>query len=116
MAIFIPTAIACGLLWSVGKAVLSLFKDWQLGRQLDELERDSAARRTRSQQAAEQRLANGCDHDFETGAHGLPENACRNCGLEKSKPSGLCDHQWRIEDGPVPRSSCQLCGKVYSPV
>ena len=114
MAIFIPTAIGCGLLWTVGKAVVSLFKDWRLGKELDQLERESAARRESKRQSREQRLANGCDHDFGAGAHGIPENACSKCGLERDKPAGLCDHVWRIEQGPVLRSACERCGKTYS--
>ena len=114
VAICVPLVIIGAFLWAFGKALLSLFSDWKLGRDLDELERHGATRREQQRQANVERLDTGCDHDFESGSFGLPPNVCRSCGLEQEKPTGACDHVWRTEEGSVPRSSCEKCGKKYS--
>jgi len=115
-AVAIPLVILGAFLWAFGKAIFSLFTDWRLGKELDELTQQSEARRDEKRRANEQRLDTGCDHDFESGAFGLPPNACRNCGLEKEKSTGPCDHVWRVEQGPVPRSTCEKCGRKYSEI
>lgn len=108
-------AVAAWALYMLGRAITELFGDWKLGRELDQLEAESAARRKQRQEALEMRLASGCEHDFTSGAIGLPPNVCSKCGLEKEKPAGLCDHVWRVKEGPIPYSQCELCDKIYRP-
>jgi ribosomal protein L32 len=101
------------MLWD---ALVEVFSDWRLGRELNQLESESAMRREQRRQLNEKRLANGCEHDFRSGAVGLPPHVCTRCGLEEDKPTGGCDHVWRVKPGPVPSSVCEKCGKVYSPL
>lgn len=103
-------------LYMVWEALVEVFKDWRLGRELHQLESESAARREQRRLQNEKRLANGCDHDFRGGAVGLPPDVCAKCGLAQEKPSGACDHIWRVKPGPVPSSACEKCGKLYSPL
>ncbi|MGE0756546.1 MAG: hypothetical protein AB7F89_04710 [Pirellulaceae bacterium] len=112
----LTVVLAGWALYMLGRALAQLLSDWRLGRELDELEADGAARREKRQQQLEQRLANGCEHDFASGAIGLPPEVCIKCGLEKNKPSGPCDHIWRVKSGAVPTSSCEICGKIYHPL
>ena len=100
-------------LYLIGQAIMQVVNDWKLGRELDELESQSASRRDQRKQSQLERLANGCEHDFSGGAIGLPPHVCRKCGLEKDKPAGLCDHVWQVKAGAVPSSECERCGKIY---
>jgi hypothetical protein len=103
-------------LYMIGRAVMQVIGDWKLGRELDELESEGESRREKRKLAQIERLANGCDHDFSSGAIGLPPNVCHKCGVEKEKPSGLCDHVWRVVPGAVPYSQCERCDKIYKPL
>jgi hypothetical protein len=103
-------------LYMIWESLVQLFRDWQLGRELNQLEADSAARREQRRLANEKRLGNNCDHEFHTGAVGLPAGVCSKCGLEQEKPTGGCDHVWRVKPGPVPSSACEKCGKTYHPL
>lgn len=109
-------AVVAWALYMLGQALAQVFNDWRLGRELDQLEAETASRRAKRKEASAKRLANGCDHDFASGAIGLPPNVCAKCGIEKEKPTGLCDHVWRVKPGPVPSSECEHCGKIYSPL
>jgi ribosomal protein L32 len=103
-------------LYMVWEALVQVFNDWRLGRELNELEMTSSARREQRRAANEKRLATNCEHDFRSGAVGLPPAVCAKCGLEQEKPTGGCDHVWRVKPGPVPSSACEKCGKSYSPL
>ena len=103
-------------LYMVGNALTQVFRDWRLGKELDELESQSSSRRDERRLANEQRLATGCEHDFCSGAVGLPPGVCAKCGMEKDKSTGGCDHVWRVKSGPVPSSACEKCNKLYSPI
>jgi len=108
--------VVCGVagyfLFHFGKGLLSMIEDWQLHRELDELEADGAARRVARAEAAHKRLENGCEHDFDGALGGFPPNVCHKCGLAKEKPTGTCDHVWRAVDGPIPNSVCEKCGRT----
>jgi hypothetical protein len=112
----VVVSLASWALYMLGRAIAQVFGDWRLGRELDELEAQGALRRQQRQHSQEQRLATGCEHNFEAGAIGLPPNVCAKCGLERVKPSGACDHVWRVQAGPVPASQCERCGKIYHPL
>ena len=103
-------------LYMVWDALLQVFNDWRLGRELNQLELESTARREQRRLANEKRLANNCEHDFQSGAVGLPPAVCTKCGLEREKPTGGCDHVWRVKPGAVPSSACEKCGKLYNPM
>ena len=108
-------AVAVWALYMLWDAFAQMVKDWRLGRELDQLESEGSARREQRRAANEKRLANNCEHDFVSGAVGLPPGVCAKCGLEKDKPTGGCDHIWRVKQGAVPSSFCEKCGKVYNP-
>jgi hypothetical protein len=116
LAGLLTVAIASWALFMLGRAIAQVVSDWRLGRELDKLQAQSASRRQQRAEALQQRLASGCEHDFETGAVGLPPQTCAKCGLEREKPTGACDHVWRVQPGPVPSSTCERCGKVYRPL
>jgi hypothetical protein len=61
----------------------------------------------------EQRLATGCEHDFEAHGLGLPPDVCCKCGMEREKPTGPCDHVWKLSDDGVPGSTCEKCGEKH---
>lgn len=104
-------------LYMIGEALAHVYRDWRLGKELDELQSAGAARREQRRLANEQRLANGCQHDFQSAAVvGLPPGVCLKCGLEKEKPTGGCDHAWRVKPGAVPSSACEKCGKQHRPL
>jgi hypothetical protein len=116
MAGCLVAVVASWALYMLGRAIWQLVSDWRLGRELDELQAQSESRRQQRVQAQAQRLDNGCPHDFETLAVGLPPNVCGRCGLERDRPVGQCDHVWRAQPGPVPCSQCERCGKKYHPL
>ena len=113
-AVLIPLAFGGWFLFALGRSVFEMFQDWRLGKELDELQAQSASRREQKRRENEARLENGCDHDFETDVFGFPPNVCGKCGLEKEKPPGSCDHIWRAGTGAIPNSTCEICGKVYN--
>ncbi len=108
--------IAGWAFYKVWEALAQVVNDWQLGRELNQLESESSARREQRVLANEKRLSNGCAHDFCSGAVGLPPGVCTKCGMEQVKPNGACDHVWRVKSGAVPSSSCEKCGKLYHPM
>ena len=114
IGLLIPLAILGWFLFALGRAFVTLYEDWRMGKEWDELRADSEARRERKPLDNEKRLATGCEHDFESAVFGLPPNVCSKCGLERDKPLGQCDHVWRLGTGPIPASRCEKCGKAYS--
>ena len=102
-------------LYAVGKALYTLFDDWRLGKELDELEAQVGSRREQRQLDNQERLDNGCEHDFDEHVIGFPPDVCSKCGLEREKPSDPCDHIWRLQKGAVPVSTCEKCGKTHNP-
>src|SRR5512147_2474841 len=91
LGILIPVAILGWFLYAVGRALAALYQDWQLGKELDELQAGAEARRRQRLLENQERLATGCDHDFETPVSGLPPGTCRKCGMEREKPTAGCD-------------------------
>ena len=115
MAILIPAAMLFWLFFSTGKSLLQVFRDWRLGKELDQLKADAESRRRDRERLNTERLDTGCAHNFNVHGHGMPMNACSKCGMEREKPTGPCDHHWIAKPGPVPTSDCDKCGKTYSP-
>ena len=114
IALLIPVAILGWFLFALGKAFASLYDDWKLGKELDELQNQSPAQSRQLELGREQRLATGCAHEFDLAVFGMPANVCGKCGMEREKPAGSCDHVWRLGKGAIPNSYCERCGKVYS--
>jgi hypothetical protein len=112
--LLVPVAIAAWFLYALGRSFVAMYDDWKLGKELDQLQASSEARRRQRQLDGEQRLATGCEHDFEAHVSGLPPGVCSQCGLEREKPPGPCDHVWRLGEGAIPNSRCEKCGKTYS--
>jgi hypothetical protein len=113
--ILIPLAIGGWLLFAFGRNMITILDDWLHGRELDELRAESKARRKQRQAEEKARLDNGCEHDFDTPAFGLPPGVCVKCGLAKQRPAGDCDHIWKLaEKGAAADSYCEKCGKTYS--
>src|SRR5262245_45150833 len=52
-------AVFVWALYMLGRDFGDLWKDWKLGRELDDLQAQSATRRKQRQEAGQQRLANG---------------------------------------------------------
>ena len=96
--------------WSV---VSSLYRDWQMGKDVNKIKAESAARRAQRNEEAARRLDNGCDHSFGEAFAGFPPDACPKCGLSRERPAGPCDHVWRLAHEAVPCSYCEKCGKKY---
>ena len=114
MLLLIPLAIFGWFLLALGRALYTLFDDWRLGKELDELRADSQSRRERLRLASDERLNTGCQHDFDADVFGFPPGVCSKCGQEKEKPAGSCDHVWRLVKGAIPSSQCEKCGKTHS--
>jgi hypothetical protein len=114
MILFIPGALLLWMVAALAKTLWEMFQDWQLRREIDEMQESAGQRQQQRAAANVARLNNGCAHDFETSAHGLPPLTCHKCGLEKERPPGTCDHVWRVQAGAVPRSVCEKCGRKYS--
>lgn len=108
-------AILAWAIYMVGRAIAEVVRDWKLGKELDQIQNESEARRIQRRKAEEARLATGCEHDFTEVGIGLPPNVCRKCGMEKVRTSTLCDHIWRVKPGAAPYSECEHCGKIYRP-
>ncbi|MCA9165847.1 MAG: hypothetical protein R3C99_03195 [Pirellulaceae bacterium] len=110
-------ALVLYFVWSVLRAFWSLFEDWRLYQELDELERDADQRKAALERNAAARLDNGCEHDFDDSAFGaFPDGVCRKCGLAKKRPPGFCDHVWRRKAGTEVGSICEKCGKEHSSI
>lgn len=112
LSILIGGALAAVVyyLWLV---VSTLYRDWAMGRGVDQLRAESEARREQRRVEAARRLDTGCDHDFDETFAGLPPNVCYKCGLERVRPSGPCDHVWKLVPDATPYSYCEKCGKRY---
>jgi hypothetical protein len=98
------------LAWSV---IATLYRDWQMGKDVDKIKAESEARRKERKEEAVRRLDNGCDHSFGEAFAGFPADACYKCGLERERPTGSCDHVWRLANEPVPCSYCDKCRRKY---
>ncbi len=96
--------------WSV---ITTLYRDWEMGKDVDKIKTESAARRRARQEEAVRRLDNGCEHSFGEAFAGFPPDACYKCGLMRERPLGPCDHVWRLANEPVPCSYCDKCGRKY---
>jgi hypothetical protein len=116
MLAVVTVSMGSWALYMLGRAFFQLFSDWKLGKELDELESQSASRREQRQRVLRERLENGCEHDFVAMTIGLPPHVCGKCGLEQEKPVGQCDHVWRVKSGPIPGSECERCGKTFHPL
>jgi hypothetical protein len=114
VAVMIPLAILGWFIYALGRGFLSMYEDWKLGKDLDQLQAEAEGRREQKRLENEQRLANGCEHDFDSHIYGLPSGVCGKCGLEREKPTGACDHVWRLQQGAVPSSECEKCGRTYN--
>jgi hypothetical protein len=113
LGLLVPLIIVGWFLYLVGRAFYSLYQDRQLNKELDELQAGAEARRQERARENERRLANGCTHDFESPAFGLPPQVCRKCGLEREKPAEACDHVWKLRMDAISSSYCEKCGKKY---
>ena len=102
-----------GLVYFAWSVISSLYRDWELGRDVGQIERESRQRRKQREEETRLRLDNGCDHVFDEAVAGLPPNTCYRCGIERAKPVGPCDHVWRQALETIPCSYCQECGKKY---
>ena len=100
--------------WMVLRALYLTFEDMWTNRELTRLADEYTEKRRRSSEEARQRLANGCEHDFDDQGGALPPDVCCRCGLAREKPSGDCDHQWQVQPGIVPRSQCTRCGVEFT--
>lgn len=97
-------------LWTIAAA---LYEDWMMGKDVNKIKADSEQRRKERLEESRKRLDNGCEHVFGQTLGGFPPDACRNCGLQRERPSGPCDHVWKPANEPVPCSYCEKCGKRY---
>ena len=97
--------------WLVIRALYEVYGSWRLGLEIHALESEVADWKTRRAEANQERLDNGCDHQFQRGPGALSRRVCRLCGLEAERTSEVCDHLWRHIIGPIPRSACDICGQ-----
>jgi hypothetical protein len=112
LSILIGGALA-GIVYYLWLVVSALYRDWLMGRDVEQIQAESAARREQRRLEAARRLDTGCDHRFGEAFAGLPPNACHKCGLEQTRPPGPCDHVWTLVPDAVPYSYCAKCGKRY---
>jgi hypothetical protein len=105
--------VIAGIIYVLWTIVSTLYRDWDLGRDVDQIKAESDKRRQERRAKDEARLANGCDHDFTEMLGGFPPNTCRKCGIERERPAGPCDHQWEYRNEAVPCSYCKKCGQRY---
>lgn len=97
--------------WLLLRALHEVYRNWQLGKELDELEAHTEQRGQQQKADNSVRLNNGCEHDFEIGPGALPRRICRKCGIEAVQSVDLCDHIWhRASDNDIV-SYCDKCGK-----
>jgi len=109
----IPFLVIGWLLWALGRGLAAMYEDWKLDRDVSKLRADSETRREQQRLENEQRLATGCEHDFDGHILGLPSGVCSKCGIQKVKPAGPCDHVWRLGTGSIPDVCCEKCGATY---
>ncbi len=112
LSVLIGGALA-GIVYYVYLVASALYRDWLMGRHVDQIQAESQARREQRRAEAARRLDTGCDHEFGETFAGLPPTACHKCGLEEARPAGPCDHRWILVPGAVPYSYCEKCGKRY---
>jgi hypothetical protein len=98
-------------LWRLG---LTLYQDWRLAREFDDIRASSRTRRQEELSRSHSRLANGCEHQWTDESEGFPPATCRKCGLQQAAPEGACDHIWRPANGPVPGTICEKCGERHA--
>ncbi len=99
--------------WVCSRDLFYHIVDWRQSKQFDGVRVQREARQRESHEENERRLANGCEHEYDTQFGALPMDVCCKCGLAKEKPAGECDHVWRREKGLIPASRCEKCGQQY---
>lgn len=102
--------------WVVLRAFYSIFADIRTNRELDALAEQLANKRREKRLLEQQRLSNGCQHEFDDSGTALPKDVCVKCGIAREIPNGPCDHRWQIQKGIIPESRCTRCGEHYSGV
>jgi hypothetical protein len=105
--------IIAGIFYVLWTIVSTLYRDWDMGRDVEQIKAESEHRRKERQAKEAARLDNGCDHEFAELFGGFPPDTCRKCGLERKRPPGQCDHQWEYRNEGVPCSYCKKCGERY---
>lgn len=95
------------------RTVTGMFEDQRIRKELEELSQISQTQREEKLRKNEERLDNGCNHQWGAMIQSFPANACRKCGLEKENPAGSCDHVWRVEMVATPYGYCEKCEKRY---
>ena len=109
----IIVSLAVGAIYLVLRSLLDVYDDWQTGKEMKELSEESSARREQRRREHEERLQNGCEHQWEGAMVDFPPGACNRCGLEKELPHGPCDHVWKVDMQEQPIVVCETCGKTY---
>jgi len=105
--------VVSGLIYYTWSVISSLYRDWELGRDVDQIQEESRERRKQREEEARRRLDNGCDHVFDEAVTGMPPNTCHRCGIERVRPAGPCDHVWQQAMEPIPCSYCEQCSKKF---
>ena len=105
--------VIAGIFYVLWTIVSTLYRDWDMGRDVDQIKAESEKRRRERRSKEEARLDNGCEHDFAEMFGGFPPDTCRKCGMERERPKGQCDHQWEYRTEGVPCSYCKKCGERY---
>lgn len=105
--------IVGGVVYILWLTASQLYRDWRIGREVDEIRAASAELRRKRRDDAAKRLDNGCDHVFDQGYGEFPPDVCARCGIQQTRPAGICDHHWQRQDGNAPGSYCTKCGKPY---
>ena len=113
LAVLVFAALA-GVLYFVWLVLVSVYRHWQLTKDVSAIKASNASRRREKEEASQKRLDNGCEHAFGESIGGLPPDTCRKCGLQRQRPRGPCDHIWELANEPVPCSYCKTCGKKYA--
>ena len=105
--------VLAGIIYFAWTIVSTLYRDWQMGKDVDEIQVASETRRQQRREEEARRLDNGCEHRFGEAFAGFPPDACHQCGLSRERPPGPCDHVWRQAQEAVPCSYCVHCAKRY---
>jgi hypothetical protein len=116
LLLFLVGLVVAYFLFMVLRAVYVTIMEVKTGRELDRLADEFSERREEQLRESQQRLDNGCDHDFGDDGGALPPNVCRKCGLARQRPPGDCDHHWNRVAGIIPQSACSKCGERFSGV
>ena len=109
----ILASLAVGAVYLVLRSLFDVFVDWQTGKELKWLSKETSQLREEREREHQERLQNGCEHQWGGFLVGFPAEACCRCGLEKQRPTGPCDHVWRSQLEEVPAAVCETCGKQY---